>query len=136
MAVLGIDFGTKYIGLALYLPDKDMIMPIKGLRVYKTLFTDLAKVIKDYNVNKIVLGLIADSDVHKETLRFRKQLQSYFDLPVVIVDESLTTQGIKDSLRLQGKTHKQLKNIKSNGIMDSLSATKILERAIEANLIS
>jgi putative transcription antitermination factor YqgF len=56
----------------------------------------------------------------ESTLRFSKELQEHFDLPIDMQDEALTSKKAEEELRKRRKPYKP-------GDIDSLAATYILE---------
>ena len=60
MRALGLDFGTKTLGLSLSDTTKTIASSYKTIRYekdYKLLFEELKKIISDFNVDEVILGL-------------------------------------------------------------------------------
>lgn len=55
-SILGIDRGTKYIGLAYALPGSEVIFPIGYILNDKMMYFNIAGIIEKHNVSKIMLG--------------------------------------------------------------------------------
>ena len=98
MRYLGLDLGTKTLGTAL--SDKSGIIsnPFKTFKFknYEELITPLKQIIEDYEVEKIVLGLPKNMDnslgfASKRSLEFQNFLETKIDIPIVLVDERLST---------------------------------------------
>ncbi len=135
--ILGMDFGTKQIGLALYYPDKDMIFPLKTIRT-KTAYRVLQQIIDQYNINTLLIGQPRLENIYKQAREFANSVQQKFGkdaLQVVFVNEDYTTASVKDEAKILGKRTRQIKKLKQTGIIDSLSAVKILELAREGGII-
>jgi putative Holliday junction resolvase len=98
MRILGIDYGEKRVGLAISSP---VIAIAQGLPTIervdgKDYLEDLADVIKEKEVDEIVVGLPKNmngtiGEKAEEVLALVEALKSKFNLPVHTVDERLTT---------------------------------------------
>lgn len=53
--ILGIDRGTKYIGLAYALPGNDVIFPIGYILNDKMMYFNVAGIIEKHNIGRIML---------------------------------------------------------------------------------
>lgn len=98
MRILGIDYGEKRIGLAISDP---LGLTAQGLPTIervngKDYLKRLADLIKEKDVKKIIVGLpkSMNNTIGKkaeEVLKFVEVLKTSLNLPVVTVDERLTT---------------------------------------------
>jgi putative Holliday junction resolvase len=98
MRILGIDYGEKRVGLAISSP---VIAIAQGLPTIervdgKDYLEDLADVIKEKEVDEIVVGLPKNmngsiGEKAEEVFVLVETLKSKFNLPVHTVDERLTT---------------------------------------------
>ena len=128
MRFLGIDYGTRRIGLA----QGDEL----GLATPLTALTDadpvkrraaLAAVVKHRRIDEIVLGYPYNMDGSagfkaKEVDAFAESLRKEFGLPVHLVDERLTSH-----MAAEGMTQKELREIRAQGIIDSRAAAIVLQ---------
>ncbi len=101
MRIMGLDFGSKTVGVALSDP---LFLTAQGLeiirrdsenKIRKTL-ARIEQIIAEYEVESIVLGLpknMDDSlgDRAEKTLEFKERLEKRTGLPVTLWDERLTT---------------------------------------------
>ena len=99
--VLGLDYGTKTVGVAV---SDELFITAQGLetitrkeenKLRKTL-ARIEEIIKEYGVEEIVLGYPKNMDNTigergKATEEFRDRLEKRCGLPVVLWDERLTT---------------------------------------------
>ncbi len=110
MRILGIDYGEKYIGLAL--SDKTCLIasPYKVIEkasdtVYKPVMAELKQIIKDEDVGLIVLGLPKNLDnsegVRCEFTRlFKEKLHRHFkSMEIVLFDERFSTNSANMVMR-------------------------------------
>ncbi len=94
MRYLGIDFGTKRIGLAVGDDELKIVSPL-------CVVADLAKVIdiiKTEDIEKIVIGnpvtmRSEDGEMVGQVAVFVKSIQDLTDLEVVLVDERLSSKS-------------------------------------------
>ncbi len=129
MRLMGIDFGDARVGIAL--SDPLMIMS-QGYKTIKNdgtdkLFEEIAEIIKEKEVTKIVIGLPKNMDNSQgfrtdTTMEFAEKLKNYTDALIDFSDERLTTvsaHGFLNEMNVRGKKRK--------GAVDTLSAALILE---------
>ncbi len=128
MRCLGIDYGTRRIGLA-YGDELGIATPLPAL-------TDadpakrragLAAVAKARRVTDLVLGYPYNMDgttgfKAKEVDAFAAQLRADLGLPVHLIDERLTSHMAE-----AGMTQLELREIRAKGIVDSRAAALILQ---------
>lgn len=128
MRFLGIDYGTRRIGLA-HGDELGLATPLPAL-------TDaepskrrdaLAAVVKQRRVDEIVLGYPYNMDgtvgfKAKEVDAFAESVRKEFGLPVHLVDERLTSH-----LAEAGMTQMELREIRAQGIIDSRAAAIVLQ---------
>lgn len=129
MKSLGLDLGTKTLGLAM--TDKLGIIssPYKVLRYddINKLVDDLLEIIKLENVDELVLGLPKNMNnslgfAAERSLEFKKLLESKCNLPIYLVDERLSTMEAENIL-LSSDTSRQ----KRKKVIDAYAASIILD---------
>lgn len=131
--VLGFDFGTKRIGVAVGQFVTQSASPItiltskKGIPDWKSIET----LKNEWKANAFVIGMPYNMDgteqrITKGARQFGHQLKKMFKLPVYFVDERLTTKEAHWFL----KEKKPLHNDKN---VDSLAAKIILESFLRLN---
>ena len=126
---LGVDYGTKRIGLA-WADDLGVALPIGAiagveLRGY---LEELGKEIKQRNIHQLVIGypLHMDGKVGKraqEVDLFIRTLKKTFALPVHRVDERLTSLAAEETIGKKAKTKKGMES----GKVDATAACLILK---------
>lgn len=124
MKILGIDFGTVRIGLALSI--EEIIIPEKFIEHtgYKK---KLSALISEKNIDLIVIGIpFSMSGRYSEStfraVSFAEKVLMFSQKPVVMVDETLSTNTARNNYQFSSEKFKKVK--------DSLSAMVILERYI------
>ncbi|MEK7527475.1 MAG: Holliday junction resolvase RuvX [Patescibacteria group bacterium] len=122
---LAIDYGTKRIGLAY--TQNNIIFTLPQLQNNKNLFSKIKKIISDYHIQKIYIGL-SEGYVATQTLDFISRLRGQLSIPVDTVEEAVSTLEAESLYKKLGKKKKEhKKNI------DSFSAAVILGRALGYN---
>lgn len=130
--ILGIDPGEKRIGVAITDP---LGITAQGLEVITFTNQDEAlekieKICLDYDVDKIVVGNPLNMNgtrgpAAEKALLFAEQLRHLLDLPVVMVDERLSTVSAEKTLISGGVSRNKRRAIK-----DRLASALILEAYI------
>lgn len=134
MRILGIDFGFRYIGLAISDELGIVARPLgkyerKGEEVDREFFRDL---IKKWEINEIVIGnpLHLDgriSEGSKKCKEFAEWIRENFCLEPVLWDERLTTVQAERVLKESGMTRKRRKEV-----VDKVSAVIILQSYLDS----
>ena len=131
MRFLGIDLGSKTVGLAM----SDTTLTIAS--TYKTIFfkdedynstiNEIKDIIKEYNITKIILGLPKNmnntlGERAEITLKYKELLEKSTDLPVIMFDERLTSV-ISNSILIEADISRKKRKKK----VDSIAAQIILQ---------
>ncbi len=108
MRILGIDYGTKRVGLALTDDKGMMAFPHSVLVNDKDLLSTIEKLIHKEKVEKIVIGHSLDrkggeNAVHAEVEALMLDLILAVGVPIELEPEQYTTQ---EAIRLQGRNDK------------------------------
>ncbi len=124
MSFLGIDFGTKNIGIAVSDEENRMAFPLKTVKK-NDLFSFLEKIIKERNVEKIVVGIPLNLKMKKTnqtnlTFDFLKKLKKRFKIEVVLENEFYTSK----------QAEKITQDMKKKDI-DAVSAALILQSHLD-----
>jgi putative Holliday junction resolvase len=128
MRFLGIDYGTRRIGLA-FGDELGIATPLPALTDADAAKrrAGLAAVVKARRVTDLVLGYPYNMDgttgfKAKEVDAFADQLRADLGLPVHLIDERLTSHMAE-----AGMTQRELREIRAKGIVDSRAAALILQ---------
>ncbi len=132
MRYLGLDLGTRTLGLALSDKTNMISSPYKVLRWngedYNLLFKDLDNIIKDKEITDLVLGLPKNMNntlgfASERSMKFKEALESRYHLEVHLVDERLTTIMAENTLleadMSRGKRKKVIDEIAASIILDT-----------------
>lgn len=131
MRLLGIDFGTKNIGLAITDEDQTIANSWKTIHYpknnYEYAINQLKKLIQDYEIEYIVLGYPLHFSGKKSkscdlVLNFKQKLEAMIGLKVVLHDERFSTSHTRETL----KEDMGFKNNQIDKIVDKMAAQYIL----------
>lgn len=132
MNILGIDWGEKRIGLA-FADDLKIPVPLKPAiqKSLKQRMDFIKKTIEEKKIEFIVVGYPLNmngsaGEKAKQVDNFINKLKKRFNLPLIKIDERLTTQNVEKDLKLIGK-----KIDKKSGEIDSRSACLIVSSYFE-----
>ncbi len=104
--ILGVDFGSSKIGLAVADQETKMAFALTVLANDKNLMHNLAEIIKDKNVQMIVMGMTShekDEKSAEEKLAFAKLLEDAFEIKVAFQEEMFSTKIAQGNIKLHGK---------------------------------
>lgn len=109
--LLSIDYGKKYIGLALASPEVAIATPYKTIvRKDSSWWQELKEVILKEKISKIIigypLGLNSGSSEQTEKIKtFFKECQQNFSLPIFLFDERMTSKMAKKFSSVKKENH-------------------------------
>lgn len=129
MRILGIDYGSKRIGVALC---DELGLTGQGLTTIawknqNQVLNALADLVRNHNVEKIVIGYPLRLDGTEgiecgKVSRFARLLEARFSLPVIKWDETLSSRTAEDILIRSGVRREKRKKI-----VDKMAAGIILQ---------
>ena len=126
---MGIDYGSKRIGIALCDPLLTFAYSYKTLMNDKNFLKELKVIIEDKHVIIIILGLPSESYhasriLAEEVRKLKIEIETKFSLEVILWDEEFTSilaeQQVFDSVKSKKKR-------KDKGLIDRNSAAIILQ---------
>ncbi len=133
MRVLGIDLGSRRIGVALSDPDGVIASPLTTLERSGDVrdAAAVAELVKTHEVGEIVVGLPLHMDGRRgddseRARRFAKVLGENTGLPIATLDERLTTVEAERALRESGRKGK-----KQRAVIDAVAASILLRAHLE-----
>ena len=135
MRCLGIDYGTKRVGLAqgdeigVATPLPALIDADPAARWVK-----LSDLIKQRRITDLVLGYPYNMDGSvgfkaKEVDAFAEKLRAQFGLPVHLVDETLTSYAAESTI-----AKKSRRDVRDSGLVDSRAACLILQDYLDQKI--
>lgn len=135
MRALGLDLGTKTLGLAISDKTNTIASPYKVLKWdgenYDILFKELDEIIKNNNITNLVLGLPKNMNntlgfAAERSLKFKEALENRYNLEVTLIDERLSTVEATNYLLNEDMSRQKRKKI-----IDGVAASIILDTYIK-----
>jgi putative Holliday junction resolvase len=127
--VLAFDFGTKRIGVAVGDFETRLAHPLGAIAAAdnRLRFAAIGRFLAEWRPARLVVGFPTHADgtehpVGRLARRFAQRLQGRFGVPVVLIDERLTSREAEGLLRAAGARGARLR-----AGVDSLAAQRILE---------
>lgn len=135
MRYLGLDLGTRTLGISMSDVTHTIASSYKTIRFndseYESLLGELEKIIKDYNIEKIVLGLPKNmnnslGERAETTLNFKKLVEDNLHIEVIMQDERLSTVEATNYMIEADMSRKKRKKK-----VDALAANIILQTYLD-----
>lgn len=118
MYYLGIDYGTKKMGIAILESDSGITSPLPLVLNNDRLFDALHTIIQQYHITTILLGLPSYESTAKKVHRFAEKIRNRYDITISFVPEDNSSIAVRQTLTS--------KKQKSN--LDSYSAVALCEQ--------
>ena len=135
MRYIGLDLGTKTLGISISDETKTIASPLKILRFSENnndeILNELEEIVKEFNVEKIVLGLPKNmnntiGERALVTMEFQKKISDLLNIPVILQDERLSTVSAHNYLLEANVSRKKRK-----GVVDKMAANIILQTYLD-----
>ncbi|AET66653.1 RNAse H-fold protein YqgF [Desulfosporosinus orientis DSM 765] len=132
MRIMGLDFGTKTIGVAMSDELFWTAQGVKTIRRSKNELQELRELIKEYEVREIVVGYPKNMNGTKgprceATEEFAEILRAEFGLEVILWDERLSTVAAQRSL-----IEADMSRAKRKNVIDKMAAVFILQGYLDS----
>ena len=137
MRILGLDYGSKTVGVAVSDP---LLITAQGVEIIRResegkirkTYQRIDELCKEYEVEKIVLGYPknmngTDGDRAEKSLEFKEALERRTGLPVIMWDERLTTVSADNIMMESGIRRENRKEY-----VDEIAAMIILQNYLES----
>ena len=129
MRILSLDFGTKRIGIAISDPLGKYALPLEIVNK-NDIINILERLIEQENISRIIMGNPinmdgSESEIGKQVLQFKRELEKKLKIPVILVDERFSSMEAEKTLKCIGERHLRKKR-------DAISACLILEKYLES----
>ena len=131
MRYLGIDLGSKTVGLALSDETLTIASPFTTIHFdnedYTSTIVEIEKIVKEYNVEKIIMGLPKNMNNSLGeraiiTLEYKKMLEDALNRQIIMMDERLTSV-ISNNILIEADLSRKKRKKK----VDAVAAQIILE---------
>ena len=136
MRYLGLDLGSKTLGIAISDPTGTIATAYKTIRHdenYKHLLNVVKDIVDEENIEGIVLGFPKNMNntigpKGELSFQFKEKLENKLGIPVFLEDERLTTKQAENILINNDTSRKKRKKV-----IDSMAATIILQSYLDKN---
>jgi putative Holliday junction resolvase len=128
---IAFDYGDARIGVAICDPDGILATPLPFLDSGKPkVMRDVAALFEEYSPIAIYLGLPkhlsgSEGEAVEKVREFASKISEISPVPIVFIDERMSTVGAQKKLQEAGKNSKE-----SRSLIDSMSAVAILESGL------
>lgn len=135
MRCLGFDLGSKTLGVSVSDTTNTIASSLKTIFFeednYESLLIPVSKLIKEYNANKIILGLPKNMNNTygkraEISIAFKEMLEKEFNIEVILEDERLTTV-ISNNILISADVSRKKRKKK----VDALAAQVILQNYLD-----
>lgn len=131
--VLAFDFGEKRIGVAVGETLLKVAHPLTTIEseTNDARFNYIANIIQEWRPNLLIVGLPTHMDGGEHLMtslakKFAQRLEGRFNLPVMMVDERLSSVNATQNLNAAG-----VKGIKQQALIDAAAAQTILQSHLD-----
>ena len=132
--IFGFDFGEKRIGMAVGESILKLAHPLTTIdtEIVNTRFAQIANLIDEWRPNLLIVGLPTHMDGTAHLLtnlskKFAQRLEGRFNLPVMMIDERLSSFEAEQNLLTAG-----VNNEKQKKLLDAVAAQTILQSYFDA----
>ena len=128
MRILGIDYGTKRIGVAIGDSEGKVAVPLLVIEMkneklkIKNAVEKIVKIVKEEDIELIVIGQGGKGSMENKVWEFVERLKKY--VRVELQDEHFTTAQVERTMQNYGKERKKIDK-------DSAAAALILQSFLE-----
>lgn len=135
MRYLGLDLGTRTLGLSLSDETKTIATGLTTLRfndsAYEELYDQLKEIIADYKVEKLILGFPKNmnnsiGERAEATIKFKENVEKILNIEVILQDERLSTVAAHNYLIEADMSRKKRKKV-----VDKMAANIILQTYLD-----
>jgi len=135
MRYLGLDLGTKTLGISVSDETKTIASALKTLRFSENnnneILDELKEIVKEFNIEKIVLGLPKNmnntlGERALVTMEFGEKIKKILNIEVIMQDERLSTVSAHNYLLEANMSRKKRKNV-----VDKMAANIILQTYLD-----
>lgn len=131
MRYLGLDLGTKTLGISVSDKTNTIASPLKTIifkeNDFESVIPELKSIVLEKGITDFVLGLPKNMNnslgfASERSMTFKKLLEDNFFLPVHLVDERLTTVEAEHILLMNDTSRKKRKKV-----IDNVASSLILD---------
>lgn len=135
MRYLGLDLGTRTLGISISDETKTIATGLTTLRfndsAYEELYGELKRIVDEYRVEKLILGFPKNmnntiGERAETTIKFKENIEKILDKEVILQDERLSTVSAHNYLLQADMSRKKRKKV-----VDKMAANIILQTYLD-----
>ena len=135
MRYLGIDLGSKTVGLAMSDPTRTIASTYKTIffknEDYNSTIDEIKQIVEEYDIKKIIIGLPKNmnntlGERALITTEYKNMLEEELDIPIIMFDERLTSV-ISNSILIEADMSRKKRKKK----VDAIAAQLILQSYLD-----
>ncbi len=135
MRYLGLDLGTRTLGISISDETKTIATGLTTLRfndsAYEELYDELKRIVDEYRVEKLILGFPKNmnntiGERAETTIKFKENIEKILDKEVILQDERLSTVSAHNYLLQADMSRKKRKKV-----VDKMAANIILQTYLD-----
>ena len=139
MRCLGFDLGSKTLGVSVSDTTNTIASSLKTIFFeednYESLLIPVSELIKEYNANKIILGLPKNMNNTygkraEISIAFKEMLEKEFNIEVILEDERLTTV-ISNNILISADVSRKKRKKKVDAIATQVILQNYLDRKVK-----
>jgi putative Holliday junction resolvase len=141
MRTLAIDLGTRRVGLALSDAGGTLATPLEVIQVTspQQAADRVMEVIAREGVERIVVGLPLNMDdsvgpAAKTTIAWARELSDRSKLPVIFIDERLSSFEAEQTLSVRKRSGEKLTHKRKKQQLDAIAAAAVLQAFLDGKL--
>jgi putative Holliday junction resolvase len=141
MRTLAIDLGDRRIGLAISDEGAKFATPHEVLEVTSpdAAIAPILQLIKKENIQRIILGLPLNMDdslgpAAKKTIEWSRKLSTQSHLPILFVDERLSSFEAEQQLTARKRAGEKLTRARKKRQLDAVAAASLLQAFLDGKL--
>jgi putative Holliday junction resolvase len=141
MRTLAIDFGTRRVGLALSDQSAKLATPYEVLNITSPQQATnlILEIIKKEAVDRLVIGLPLNMDdtigpAATNTIAWAKELSAQSNLPIIFVDERLSSFDAEQGLNDRKRAGEKLTRKRKKEQLDAIAAANFLQSFLDGRL--
>ncbi|MEI6426131.1 MAG: RuvX/YqgF family protein [Candidatus Absconditabacteria bacterium] len=127
--ILGIDWGSKYVGVAYMWEGEKIVFPVGYLMNDQVIFFHIGELIQKYSIKTIVIGRPSkQEDIQAKIEKFMENLSFIIGQEDITIEKMEEDYSSVEAGDIISNTHKDIEAFKKNPLEDTISAMVILER--------
>ena len=131
MRLIGLDWGTVRVGVAMTDEEQKMAFPLQQTFESAKAIQEIQKLLDEYEIEKVVIGLPLslkgeETESSRLTKKFAEKIEDKLKIPVEFIDERFSSVASTQALHDQN-----IKEAEQRHIKDNVAAALLLQQFID-----